>query len=283
MKQAKYKEIHVGAEAPADGGWTRDTDTFDTWFSSGQWPLIALNYPDGADFKTFYPTDIMETGNDLIFKWIPRMVIFGLYLADEVPFRTVYLHGLVNDAHGKKMSKSKGNVINPLDMTSQYGTDALRMSLIVGNPGGSEMSLSEDKIRGYRNFSTKIWNIARFIRMNQIAINSERLVIGEPQKKYLEEFAAMKKEIEAHLDAFEFHLAGEKIYHYVWHTLADKIIEAEKQSLRDGTDEEKSASYAVLEELLLGSLKLLHPFMPFVTESVWQKFRPGEMLMVEKW
>jgi valyl-tRNA synthetase len=140
-----------------------DTDTFDTWFSSGQWPLLNLGYPKNPDWQRFYPTDVMETGHDLIFKWVPRMVIFGLYLEGKVPFHTVYMHGLVNDAQGKKMSKSKGNVINPLDLTTKYGTDALRMGLIVGNPPGSDTALAEQKIKGYKNFANKLWNITRFV------------------------------------------------------------------------------------------------------------------------
>ncbi|MGB7957709.1 MAG: valine--tRNA ligase [Minisyncoccia bacterium] len=259
-----------------------DTDTFDTWFSSGQWPLIVTGYPDSPDFKTFYPTDVMETGYDLIFKWIPRMVIFGLYLAHNVPFHTVYLHGLVNDEHGKKMSKSKGNVMNPLEMSEKYGSDAVRIALIIGNPAGADSAMSENKIRGYRNFSTKIWNIARFIEMNR-ATSNETGAMSEPHQKYVETLDVLKKEVTAHLDNFEFHLAGEKLYHYVWHELADVIIEAEKEKLRNGTDDEKAASHAVLEQLLLESLKMLHPFMPFITEEIYQIFRPGKMLMVEKW
>ncbi|OGZ68592.1 MAG: valine--tRNA ligase, partial [Candidatus Staskawiczbacteria bacterium RIFCSPHIGHO2_02_FULL_34_9] len=138
------------------GSVRKDTDTFDTWFSSGQWPLVALDYPNSKDFKTFYPTDVMESGSDLIFKWIPRMVIFGLYLAKKVPFNTVYLHGLVNDAKGQKMSKSKGNVINPLDISDKYGTDALRIGLVMGNTPGQDLALDENKIKGHRNFANKI-------------------------------------------------------------------------------------------------------------------------------
>ncbi|MBX4210853.1 valine--tRNA ligase, partial [Candidatus Parcubacteria bacterium] len=140
-----------------------DTDTFDTWFSSGQWPLITLGFPDGKDFKEFYPTDIMETGYDLVFKWVPRMVIFGLYLAKKVPFHNVYLHGLVNDAQGKKMSKSKGNVVSPLTLTDEFGTDALRMALVVGNTPGTDLSLSPNKVKGYKHFANKMWNAARFV------------------------------------------------------------------------------------------------------------------------
>jgi valyl-tRNA synthetase len=275
-------EIHVGLTPPEGAGdeWQRDKDVFDTWFSSGQWPLLALGYPDGADMKTFYPTQVMESGYDLIFKWIPRMVIFGLYLNGTVPFENVYLHGLVLDAHGKKMSKSKGNVTNPLDLTQKYGTDALRMALIVGNPAGSDLSLSEDKVRGYRNFSTKVWNAARFVLANKPA-NVEAVVIA--QRDEVKEIEAVKTEVAKHIDDFEFHLAAEKIYHYIWHTFADKIIEAEKKKLYDGSDAEKNESYAVLEYLLLESLIMLHPFMPFITEEIYQIFRPGKMLMVEKW
>ncbi|MBI4087237.1 MAG: class I tRNA ligase family protein [Candidatus Liptonbacteria bacterium] len=261
--------------------YEKDTDTFDTWFSSGQWPLITLGFPDGKDFKTFYPTDVMETAYDLIFRWVPRMVFFGLYLANEVPFRTVYLHGLVNDARGKKMSKSKGNVMNPLDMTEKYGTDALRMALIVGNPAGSEMALSEDKIRGYRNFSTKIWNVARFVLANK-PVSSIKYQVSSKDEKDLEELSALKKEVGDHIETFEFHLAAEKLYHYFWHTFADKIIEEAKPRLKSEDEKDKVAAYAKLETILLECLKMLHPFVPFVTEEIYQKFRPGKMLMIEK-
>lgn len=284
---SKDGEWKVGIENPMNGtaedsgsGWTQDTDVFDTWFSSGQWPLITLGYPDGKDLKTFYPTQVMETGYDLIFKWIPRMVIFGLYLNDVVPFQNVYLHGLVLDPQGKKMSKSKGNVMNPLDLTKTYGTDALRMALVVGNPAGSDMALSEDKVRGYRNFSTKVWNAARFVLSNK-PTSVEAVIIA--QRDEIKEFEAIKAEISKHIDDFEFHLAAEKIYHYIWHTFADKIIEAEKGRLHDGTDAEKNESYALVEYILLESLKVLHPFMPFVTEEIYQIFRPGKILMIEQW
>ena len=309
---AEIFELVVGNPCKKCGGdlYEKDTDTFDTWFSSGQWPLITLGFgesdkrqatSDKGDFETFYPTDVMETGSDLIFKWIPRMVFFGLYLAGDVPFRTVYLHGLVNDASGKKMSKSKGNVMNPLDMAEKYGTDALRMALIVGNPAGSEMALSEDKIRGYRNFSTKIWNAARFILMNKPTdshrINTDqhgngqyksvssqyKSVLWEEDKKDLADLAAIKKEITDHLEQYEFHLAAEKAYHYFWHTFADKIIEAAKPRLKSEDEEEKAAAYAKLETILLECIKLLHPFMPFITEEIYQKLKPGNILMIEKW
>jgi valyl-tRNA synthetase len=272
---------HCGA-----GELRKDPDTFDTWFSSGQWPFATLGYPDGKDFKTFYPTDVMETAGDIIFFWVTRMIMLGLYATDKVPFRKVYLHGLVLDAKGQKMSKSKNNVIDPLELTKKYGTDALRITLVIGNTPGTSLALAEDRIRGYRNFSTKVWNIGRFILMSKpgtAGAKASAKTIDISKREEAKELIALKAEIAQHIETFEFHLAAEKIYHYIWHTLADKIIEAEKPKLRDGSAEEKTESYAMLEYLLLESLKMLHPFMPFITEEIYQIFCPGKILMVEEW
>ena len=281
--EGKEDEIYVGLTLPDEANtneWQRDKDVFDTWFSSGQWPLLTLGYPDGQDFKTYYPTDVMETAGEIIFFWVTRMIMLGLYAANNIPFKNVYLHGLVLDAKGQKMSKSKGNVIDPMELTKKYGTDALRIALVIGNTPGTSLALSEDRIRGYRNFSTKVWNAARFVLSNKPTV-SEAVVIA--QRAEVKEIETIKTEIAKHIDDYEFHLAAEKIYHYIWHTYADKIIEAEKKKLYDGTPEEKNESYAVLEYLLLESLKILHPFMPFITEEIYQIFRPEKMLMVEKW
>lgn len=288
-------ENTVNACPRCGGGVRPDTDTFDTWFSSGQWPFATLGYPEHPDFKQFYPTDVMETAGEIIFFWVTRMIMLGLYVTGEVPFKTVYLHGLVLDAKGRKMSKSKGNVINPLEITDKYGTDALRIGLVVGNTPGTSLALSEDRIRGYRNFSTKIWNAARFVLMNQ----PEKVIAGAPKSErqlaYIKDLAeTLKPEITTHLESFEFHLAAEKAYHYFWHTFADKIIESEKELLKNGSPEEKSAAYETLETVLLESLTMLHPFMPFVTEAVYQKLisqKGGpsrdinlpEFLMIRRW
>ena len=299
-----HEEVYVGADAPEGDGWEQDPDTLDTWFSSGLWPFSTLGWPHFApdgdprgaqtgpehDLINYFPNSVMETGYDIIFFWVARMILMSSALMGRVPFRRVYLHGLVRDDKGRKMSKSLGNIIDPLTMADKYGADATRLSLIIGTAPGNDIKLSEDRIRGYRNFSTKIWNIARFIEMNKTEISDQRLAIGdqesrisEAHKKYLDDLAALKTEVTAHLDNFEFHLAAEKLYHYVWHELADVIVEAEKEKLRGGTDEEKAASYTVLAQLLIASLKMLHPFMPFITEEIHQIFRPGKMLMVEKW
>jgi valyl-tRNA synthetase len=269
-------------ESPGEG-WVQDSDTFDTWFSSGQWPLIMTGFPENKDFASYFPTDVMETGRDLIFKWIPRMVIFGLYLGKQSPFHTVYLHGMVNDAQGKKMSKSKGNVINPLDLTSKYGTDALRMGLIVGNTPGMDLSLREDKIKGYKNFANKIWNISRFILENTEGAPSASS-FTEADITLRAELDALITDVTSDMDAYRMYLAAEKIYHYTWHRLADEILEDSKK-LFVGTDEvAKESRKVLLLSLLTDVLALLHPFMPYVTEEIWQSVPHSQgMLMVSAW
>ena len=256
-----------------DGAVTEDQDTFDTWFSSGQWPFVALGYPDSLDCKTFYPTNVMETAGEIIFFWVSRMIMLGLYITGEIPFKTVYLHGLVLDAKGLKMSKSKGNVIDPLVLTEKYGTDAFRMGLVVGNTPGTSLALAEDRIRGYKNFSNKLWNITRFVLDNTSDVSA-----GE-DNELTKEFKNIAKDITEDMENFRFHLASEKIYHYIWHRFADQIIEESKKN-----NEIKSSLRYILEN----SLKLLHPFMPFVTEEIWsmmpnQPQKNKNLLMVEKW
>ena len=257
----------------------KDTDTFDTWFSSGQWTLLSLGYPNSKDLDIYHPTNVMETGHDLIFKWIPRMVIFALYLRNEVPFENVYLHGLVNDEKGEKMSKSKGNVVNPIELIDIYGVDALRIALVVGNTPGTDLALSRDRIKGYKNFANKIWNITRFVLENTENTHLvEGLLSENPDTKSNElmvEFKKIVEDITSDMENYRFHLAAEKIYQYVWHRFADEIIEESK------TNEE---SKKVLLQIWKDCLKILHPFMPFVTEEIWSML-PGNknLLMVEKW
>ncbi len=269
-----------------------DTDTFDTWFSSGQWPLITLGFPDSPDFKTFYPTHVMETGYDLIFKWVPRMVIFGLYLAGDVPFRDVYMHGLVNDAKGNKMSKSKGNVVNPLDMTEKYGTDALRMSLIIGNPPGSDTSLSENKIKGYKNFANKLWNVTRFVLSNTEGVQAQSLAAisrmpdcTQDDQALLAELVTITADITSDLDEFRFHLAAEKMYHYVWDRFAAEILEESKGILAGEHVEAKTSRQQTLLAILRHVVTILHPYMPFLTEEIWANIpkKENNILMIEPW
>lgn len=284
----KNGEIKVSHTSPGEG-WEKDHDTFDTWFSSGQWPLLTLGFPDGKDYKKYYPTDLMEAGSDLVFKWIPRMIMFGLYLGKQIPFKNVYFHGMVNDANNQKMSKSKGNVVSPIEMSDKFGTDALRMALIVGNAPGSNIALSENKIKGYKHFANKIWNITRFILTNIEDLDTKNPPkFLDKDKKNIKEINIISKEVTKDLEDLRFDLAGNKIYHYIWHTLANLILEDSKKYLNEGTEEERKSTQLMLYTILAISLKLLHPFMPFVTEVIWGHVPVGdqktlEILMLEEW
>ncbi len=279
-------EFHVGLTPPSETGWTKDTDTFDTWFSSGQWPLLTTGYPHAKEYRDYYPTDIMETGHDLVFKWVPRMVIFGLYLGKKAPFHTVYLHGLVNDAQGKKMSKSKGNVVNPLDLTDKYGTDALRMGLVVGNTPGSDLALREDKIKAYKLFANKVWNLSRFVFsvLDEGASQYDETALTQKDATTLKEMHETISDITEDMEHFRYYLAAEKIYHFIWNTFADKVLEESKSILSAGTTEEKHSLRIMLRAMLETSLVVLHPFMPFVTEEIWSALPDRtDLLMVTPW
>ena len=262
----KNDEVYVGVDAPTGPDWEQDPDTLDTWFSSGLWTFSALGWPEKTkDLGTYHPTDILETGYDILFFWVARMILMSEFLLGEIPFKTVYLHGLVRNQKGEKLSKSLGDNADPLSITSQYGTDALRMALIVGVGPGSDSKLSNDKLKAYKNFANKIWNIARFV------LSQER--DGELDKELVDEFDALAKDITDDMENYHFYIAAEKIYAYVWHRFADEIIEeAKKQPGRGET------LYYILEN----SLKLLHPFMPFITEEIWSELK-GSLLMIEPW
>lgn len=270
--------------ATCGGSVRKDIDTFDTWFSSGQWPFATLGYPDGDDFKTFFPTDVMETAGDIIFFWVARMIMLSLYVTEKIPFSTVYLHGMVQDAKGQKMSKSRGNVINPLNLTDEFGTDAFRMGMIVGNTPGTSLALAPDRIKGYKYFANKVWNISRFILMNVDSVPSGD--VSDEDQKYIDELSELTKDLTKDMDEFRFYLAAEKIYHYIWHTLADKILEQKKDALSGDDEAAKKSAQILLFTILTTSLKLLHPFMPFVTEHIWSQlpdFDGKKKLIVETW
>jgi len=262
----------------------QDKDTFDTWFSSGQWSFASLGYPNNKDFKTFYPTDVMETAGEIIFFWVARMIMLGLYITDKIPFKTVYLHGLVLDAKGQKMSKSKGNVIDPLTLTEKYGTDAFRMGLVVGNTPGTSLALAEKRIRGYKNFANKIWNAARFVLENtKDFLIPENPAYDEEDKKSNEELKKLMVKITEEMDEYKFYLVAEKLYHYFWHTFADIIIERSKKKILE--NKKADSAKALLFTHLITLLKTLHPFIPFVTEEIWSRLpnTKNSLLMVEKW
>lgn len=276
-----------------DTNLEQDTDTFDTWFSSAQWPFATLRAnPHKDDYEYFYPTSVMETGYDILPWWVCRMMMIGIYATGNVPFRAVYLHGLVRDAKGQKMSKSKGNVINPLAMVDQYGADALRMSLVYGTAAGNDQSLSEDKIRGMRNFANKLWNIGRFIEMNlqitnpndQIPMYDETMhkeLKSPTDKRIISELNILTTSITKNMENYRFSDAAQKLYDFTWHTLADVHLEKNKERLKDGD----AQALAVVLHVYRTILKLLHPFMPFVTEKIWGKLprKYTDPLIISSW
>jgi len=280
-------ELYVGVQEPEGDGWEQDSDTLDTWFSSGLWTFSVLGWPeDTDDLRIYHPTDIMETGYDILFFWVARMILMTTYLLGDIPFKDVYLHGLVRDERGRKMSKSIGNVIDPLDMINTYGTDATRMSLVIGTSPGNDMKLSEDKIKAYKHFANKLWNIARFVVSNTAESDlSEKPPLSDHDAKNLEELGALAEDITKEIDSYHFYLAGEKLYHYVWHRFADAIIEESKPRLQGSNEAEKRSAQWSLLHILTTSVALLHPFMPFITEEIWSMLPHGKknLLMTEPW
>jgi len=291
----KGDEMRVQIESPGDG-WEQDPDTLDTWFSSGIWTFSTLGWPDETDdFSTYHPTTVLETGYDILPFWVARMILMTTSIIGDIPFEHGYFHGLVRDAHGKKMSKSLGNIMDPLDMIEKYGADATRLSLIIGAAPGNDMPISEDKIRGYKHFANKIWNISRFILSNIHDIDlSDHPHYSTRDTEIMSRLTEVTPEITRDIDAFNLYLAAEKAYHYVWHELADVILEESKPILNDdlSTQEAANARRArqyVLHACLITSLKLLHPFMPYVTEAIWQRLpehlreREPRLLMIARW
>ena len=275
----KGSEIYCGIEAPKGSGWVQDEDSLDTWFSSGLWTFSTLGWPEKTkDLEIYHPTSVLETCYDIIFFWVARMILMSTYLLGDVPFKTVYLHGLVLDAKGKKMSKSVGNIIDPLDMIDKYGADATRLSLIIGTGPGNDSKLSEDKIKAYKHFANKIWNASRFVLSACENLKLEtKPELSEKDAENIKVFEQTLKDITEDIENYRFYLAGEKLYHYFWHTFADIIIEESKKDLGN------PSVLWTLKYILENSLKALHPFMPFVTEEIWSMISEKNLLMVEKW
>lgn len=257
--------------------YRRDPDVFDTWFSSSSWPYATLGL-ESDDFKKFYPLSVMETGADILYPWVSRMLMFGLYITGEVPFKDVYLHGLVLDQHGAKMSKSKGNVVNPMEKVDQYGSDAFRMGVIAGQSAGNNQSYDENRLVAARNFCNKLWNIARFV---EDKVGDEYEQKGSAKAETIADAWMLSKlqqcteEMTSLLDNYRLSEAYELLYHLVWDDFADWYIEASKSSLNK----------AVLAHSLETILKLAHPFAPFVTETIWQtlKWEDDTLLAIAKW
>lgn len=279
----KGDEIHCGTEAPLGEGWVQDEDTLDTWFSSGIWTFSTLGWPEQTnDMKLYHPTSLVETGPDIIFFWVARMILFSTYALNEVPFKHVYLHGLVRDAQGRKMSKSLGNALDPRELSLKYGTDSLRMALLVGNGPGNDLKLSEDKIKAYKLFSNKIWNAARFVLDRTVDLASPAPLTAEDTVLY-EAWRVVQADITTDLENYRLHLASEKIYDYFWKTFCDQIIETHK--VRIAEDKDKASAQTLLMKLLREQLIVLHPFMPFISEELWKyvKNDADDLLMVTHW
>ncbi len=282
----------ISDKKPNLGNYLQETDTFDTWFSSGHWPLVCLGYPDSEDFKYFYPTAVLETGWEIVRFWVSRMIMFGIYLTGKPPFYDIYLHGLVRAVDGKKMSKSLGNVIDPLDYIPQYGADALRMGLISGTANGRDFAFPKDRILAFRNFANKLWNMARFMLLMIDDLKKEgkdvcdfskldKNKLSSEDKEILNNLKDLTNNVNSNLEKYRFSDAADAIYQFMWHEVADKYIELVKGR------EDKDVALTVLGHVLKTGLKLLHPFMPFITEAIWENIPKSEaekeLLISSKW
>lgn len=252
--------------------YVRSEETFDTWFSSGQWPYATTDYLDDGDLARFYPLNVMETGADILYPWVARMIMLGLHVTGTIPFKEVYLHGLVLDQHGQKMSKSKGNVVNPMDIVSEYGSDALRMGLVSARSAGQNQAFSTSKVVAARNFCNKLWNIARFIESKLGEARPEPPTpITLADHWIVRELTTAAQDIEQQLESYRFAEAAETVYHAIWDNVADWYVEASKTQ----------DNPAMLAWVLDTSLKIAHPFAPFVTEAIWQSLTWHNDLLIK--
>lgn len=284
----------IAASAPdkcpkCGAAMVQDEDTLDTWFSSALWPFSTLGWPEETeDYKYFYPTNTLVTGYDIIPFWVSRMIFSGLHYTGKKPFTDVYIHGLLRDSQGRKMSKSLGNGIDPLEVIEQYGADALRLTLLTGNAPGNDMRYSEAKLNNSRNFANKLWNASRYILMNlpedmTKAVLPENLPIED--KWLLSLYNELVKDVTYNIDAYEFGIASGKVYDFIWDVYCDWYIELTKPRIAEGGETAKAAQN-VLVYVMAGLLKLLHPFMPYITEEIWQSMPvedQPESIMISEW
>jgi valyl-tRNA synthetase len=280
-------------EDPPGEGWTQDGDVLDTWFSSALWPFSTLGWPDDtADLRAFYPTSVLVTGYDILFFWVVRMMMFGLYAMSaagperSVPFRHVALHGLVRDQYGKKMSKSRGNTVDPLDWIDRFGADATRFTLARGASPGGDVAISEDWVAGSRNFCNKLWNAARFALLNGADASAARpdpATLGTTDRWILSRLAAVTAATDDLLEQYEFGKACEGLYHFAWDEFCDWYLELAKPALASGDEGAVAATRAVLGFVLDRLLRLLHPVIPFVTDELWRALTGGDSVMTAPW
>ncbi|WP_304249951.1 valine--tRNA ligase [Limosilactobacillus gastricus] len=283
-------EMYVGMEAPADSeNWEQDPDVLDTWFSSGLWPFSTMGWPDtdSEDFKRYFPTTTLVTGYDIIFFWVSRMIFTSLEFTGRTPFKNVLLHGLIRDEEGRKMSKSLGNGIDPMDVIEKYGVDALRWFLVTGSTPGQDIRFSYKKMDAAWNFINKIWNASRYVIMNLDVMAAPSLPAQSEwtlaDKWILSRLNATVSQVTSQFDKFEFGEAGRALYNFIWNDFCDWYIEMTKETLNNGSDQEKTNTKNILGYVLDQTLKLLHPIMPFMTEQVWQSMpHDGDSIMVAK-
>lgn len=282
MENASTKEIELFVP-PALEGLTQDEDTLDTWFSSALWPFSTVGWPeeDHPDFSAFYPAAVLETGHDILFFWVARMIMFGRYVTGESPYHTVYLHGMVCDEHGQKMSKSKGNGIDPLDVIAKFGADPVRLSLVIGSTPGNPIPLGESKIGGYRNFVNKLWNAGRLVQMQCEAagVTKPNIRLETVAEYYIgSELARTARKVQEYFETYNISAAGDAIYHFVWDEFCDWYLECAKVDGREGNKDRA----ATLLGLYLEVLKLTHPLCPFVTEAIWEELGQEGFLMEQR-
>lgn len=281
----KGEELYCGIDAPTEDGWMQDEDSLDTWFSSALWTFSTLGWPEQTkDLEIYHPTNVLVTAYEIIFFWVARMILMTEYELATIPFHDVYFTGVVRDNQGRKFSKSLGNGIDPLDVAAKYGSDAGRMALIIGTAPGTDMKLAEDKIKGQKLFANKLWNIARFILSNTEGMDLSASLTASDRALY-EAWKTEAKAITTDIEDYNLHTASEAIYHYIWDTLASSILEESKPLLLSDDVATKQSRQKLLYTLLTESITVLHPFMPFVTETIWQllpqKERP--LLMITPW
>jgi len=266
----------------------QDEDVLDTWFSSALWPFSTLGWPeDTEDLKYFYPTNVLVTGYDIITFWVSKMIFSGIEQVGKIPFEKVFIHGLVRDSQGRKMSKSLGNGVDPLEVIKEYGADALRFTLANGNSPGNDMRYYPERVEAARNFANKLWNAARFVMMN---LDIEKIELPEASKLQVEDkwlldkFNTLVSEVTANIENYELGVALAKLYDFIWDIFCDWYIELVKTRLFDKENPTNKTAQQVISFVLSNTLKLLHPFMPFITEEIWLTLpHDGESIMVSKW
>ncbi|MDQ7034426.1 MAG: valine--tRNA ligase [Anaerolineae bacterium] len=285
-----YGEIYVGRTPPEGDGWTPEGDVLDTWFSSGLWPFSTVNWPDtdNADYNRYYPASVLETGHDILFFWVARMIMMGMWFTNKPPFHTVYLHGLVRDKSGRKFSKTLGNAIDPLDLVAEYGADPLRFTLITSGTPGNDVNLDTERVAYSSRFINKIWNVTKLVNMNldgELELGTpEPSELDLPSKWIMSRLNKMVANVQNLFNNYQYGEAGNQILNFIWEEFAPWYLEIAKHPLYNGTEDEKTRARRVMVHGLDTCLRLLHPFMPYMTEEAWTYIpHEGNALIIAKW